>query len=48
MTDQTLGRLERVDLREIWDNEATSFTPWLAKRLNDMHRVFAPRVRALE
>ena len=21
---------------------------WLAKRLNDMHRVFAPRVRALD
>lgn len=26
-----LGRLQRVDLRTIWDHEATSFTPWLAK-----------------
>ena len=25
-----LGRLERVDLREYWINEATYFTPWLA------------------
>ena len=25
-----LGRLQRVAIREAWDNEATSFTPWLA------------------
>ena len=25
-----LGRLEPVDLRTYWENEATSFTPWLA------------------
>ncbi len=33
MTQQTrtsLGRLERVDLREAWSGEATDFTPWLA------------------
>jgi hypothetical protein len=97
MTDQPLGRLERVELRDIWISEATSFTPWLArpenmavlgevlnielelpevrdcpiasylndvdpadetdwprqhewlaKRLNEMHRVLAPRVKALE
>ncbi|MBB4391756.1 DUF4268 domain-containing protein [Bradyrhizobium sp. ERR14] len=34
MTDQLLGRLERVDLRDIWISEATSFTPWLAKPEN--------------
>lgn len=27
---QLLGRLERVELRDIWTSEATSFTPWLA------------------
>jgi Domain of unknown function (DUF4268) len=34
MTDQQLGRLERVDLRDIWISEATSFTPWLARPEN--------------
>ena len=26
----TLGRLERIDLRAVWESEASSFTPWLA------------------
>ena len=29
-----LDRLERVELREIWPNEATNFTPWLAEAEN--------------
>ena len=29
-----LGRLERVDLREIWATEAQHFTPWLAREEN--------------
>src|ERR1700749_2967938 len=27
---QSLGRLERVQLRDIWKDEGTQFTPWLA------------------
>lgn len=30
----TLGRLEPVDLRDVWKHEATGFTPWLAKEEN--------------
>ncbi len=32
--NDTLDRLERVDLRKIWPDEAQDFTPWLAKREN--------------
>jgi hypothetical protein len=34
MVTMQLGRLERHDLRAAWDNEATAFTPWLAKPEN--------------
>ena len=29
-----LGRLEQVDVRTVWTNEATEFTPWLARQEN--------------
>lgn len=34
MSRTPLGRLTRVDLREIWTSEATEFTPWLARPEN--------------
>lgn len=34
MEDSTLGRLEAVDLREIWTSESGHFTPWLAREEN--------------
>ena len=34
MTSDTLGRLSRVDLRDIWKSEASDFTPWLAREKN--------------
>ena len=29
-----LGKLEKVDLKTIWENEAYNFTPWLARKEN--------------
>lgn len=34
MNTKSLGRLQRVDLREIWSNESSGFTPWLAQPEN--------------
>ena len=34
MTTPNLARIERVDLREAWPDEAHDFTPWLAKNLD--------------
>jgi len=33
-SDRTLGRLEKVDLREVWTRESDDFTPWLAEEKN--------------
>lgn len=34
MHDRALGRLVKVDLREIWLSESADFTPWLARQDN--------------
>jgi hypothetical protein len=34
MATRNLGRLERVELRDIWTSEASDFTPWLARAEN--------------
>lgn len=34
MENSELGRLEQVDVRTVWTNEASEFTPWLARQEN--------------
>lgn len=34
MSEQDLGRLIRVELRDIWQSEPSHFTPWLAREAN--------------
>ena len=31
-----LARIERVDLREVWSNEAADFTPWLEENIDQL------------
>ncbi|MYC35693.1 MAG: DUF4268 domain-containing protein [Chloroflexi bacterium] len=36
MTAPNLAKIERVDLREAWPNEARDFTPWLAENIAEL------------
>ena len=31
-----LARIERVNLRDVWSNEAAGFTPWLQKNIDQL------------
>ena len=36
---QALSAIQNVDLREVWPNEATAFTPWLAENISKLGEV---------
>ena len=36
MTNQSLAKMERVALREVWPDEARDFTPWLANHIAEL------------
>ena len=36
---QTIGKLEKVPLREIWKREDHGFTRWLAENIDHLNRV---------
>ena len=35
-TEQTLSSIQRVELRNVWPNEASNFTPWLAENISEL------------
>ena len=39
MTNKELAIIQKVDLREVWTNEAQDFTPWLAEHLSELGKV---------
>ena len=50
MTEQTatLGKVEQVDVREIWPDEASDFTPWLAQNLDLLGKSLELELELLE
>ena len=34
IAEDLLGKVEKVDLKTIWENESYNFTPWLAQKEN--------------
>ncbi|MDP2675785.1 MAG: DUF4268 domain-containing protein [Dehalococcoidia bacterium] len=48
MTEQGLGKLSRLSAREVWDNEAQQFTPWLADNLPLLNDALGLQIELIE
>ena len=46
-TEQPLANIESVALREVWPNEASNFTPWLAEHITELGEALAARPRII-
>jgi hypothetical protein len=46
MTD--FGEIKPVDIRQIWPNEATDFTPWLAENIDHLGRALGMEIEVME
>lgn len=42
------GTIKKVDIREIWKNEATNFTPWLADNIEKLGEVLGLELELIE
>lgn len=48
MSTSELGRIERVDIRSIWQHEAHAFTPWLADNLHLLGEALGKNLEILQ
>lgn len=48
MATRDLGKLERVDVRNVWPHEALNFTPWLVKNLDVLSEVVGLQLELVE
>jgi len=42
------GEINKVPLREIWPNEATNFTPWLASNIESLGKALGLELELTE
>ena len=43
-----IGQLQRVALRDVWDNEANKFTPWLAENIDVLNETIGLSISIVE
>ena len=43
-----LAKIEQVDLREVWSNEAVDFTPWLEDNIDQLSEALRMEIEVEE
>ena len=44
MPQPTLGKLETINLRELWKHEELDFTPWLAQNIDQLSEILGVQI----